>query len=234
MTRAINLIVIHCSATTADMDVGRDWIDDEHRKRGFAGIGYHYVIRRDGTEEVGRPESQIGAHAQGHNKDSLGVCLAGGVRRAGSKLIAESNYTPAQWAQLKRLIQRLRHKYPNAKIVGHRDLDRRKECPCFDVRDWLVREGLHDGIEWNSGTVPAKPLQQSNTVRGAVGAGVAGATGIASSLMDNADTVATAASSVSWLAEPGTILALVLLALVVGGTIVSVMGRKRVRDEEGV
>ena len=62
--RTITLIVIHCSAVRPDQTSSAAQIDTWHRQRGFKlGIGYHYVIRRDGTIEPGRPEWMIGAHA---------------------------------------------------------------------------------------------------------------------------------------------------------------------------
>ena len=55
-------------------------IDAWHRARGFDCIGYHYAIRRDGTIEHGRDVRDIGAHANGSNFDSVGVCLEGDFR----------------------------------------------------------------------------------------------------------------------------------------------------------
>ena len=56
-------IILHCSATYPSMDVGVSEIDFWHRQRGFDGIGYHYVVRLDGTIEEGRPYHLDGAHA---------------------------------------------------------------------------------------------------------------------------------------------------------------------------
>ena len=33
-------------------------------------------------------------------------------------------------------------KYPDARIVGHRDLDDKKFCPSFDVRKYLLNEDI--------------------------------------------------------------------------------------------
>ena len=81
--RGITTIAVHCAATTPDMDIGAATIDRWHKERGFSSIGYHYVIRRDGTLETGRPLNTPGAHVQGHNAHSIGICLAGGVDQAG-------------------------------------------------------------------------------------------------------------------------------------------------------
>ena len=75
-----DFIAVHCSATRPSMDVGVKEIDQWHRARGFSGgVGYHYVIRRDGTLEHGRAEAAVGAHVEGYNHNSVGVCLGGGV-----------------------------------------------------------------------------------------------------------------------------------------------------------
>lgn len=208
MARKINLIIIHCSATTSVMDVGRTWIDIEHKKKGWSGIGYHHVIRRDGRVEAGRPESQVGAHAEGYNKNSIGVCMVGGVERVGGKLIARDNFTPAQWDALRDLIGRLHAEYPEAKIIGHRDVNRGKECPSFSVRDWLNRENLlADGIAWNSGVVHNKPAMKRPTVQGA--------TLISSSLIG--DQLTQASYQVQSLTDYSSIAKWLFLALAVAG-----------------
>lgn len=142
-----DFIVVHCSATPASRDIGAKEIDIMHRKRGFFKIGYHYVIRRDGTVEKGREEDAAGSHVQGYNAVSIGVCIVGGLQE--DCKTAECNYTQAQLHSLRWLITELTAKYPNAKVLGHRDFspdgnhngkvdpwERVKECPCFDVISW--------------------------------------------------------------------------------------------------
>ena len=72
--RKIVRIVVHYSASP---DVSVDTIRQWHLARGFNDIGYHRVIRKDGSIEPGRAESLMGAHTKGFNKESLGVCLTG-------------------------------------------------------------------------------------------------------------------------------------------------------------
>lgn len=132
-----DFIAIHCSATTDNQDFSAADIDKWHRKKGWACIGYHYVIKRDGTIEQGRKESQVGAHVANWNEVSLGICMVGGVD-ADNINRAENNFTPEQFESLKLLLEDLRKKYPNAKIQGHRDFPNvAKACPSFDVKDWL-------------------------------------------------------------------------------------------------
>lgn len=133
---ATNLIVIHCAATKPNMDVGVREIRQWHVQRGFLDIGYHFVIRRDGSVEQGREVDVLGAHVEGHNADSVGVCMVGGIDAAGKP---EDNFTDAQWATLDRKVYELKILYPNAKVVGHRELNPGKACPSFDVQEWLSR-----------------------------------------------------------------------------------------------
>lgn len=131
-------IAIHCSATNEKQNFGAADIDKWHRSKGWACIGYHYVIKRDGTVEQGRKESQIGAHVADWNAVSLGICLIGGID-ADDHNKAEDNYTPEQWTSLIKLLKELKQRYPKAKIQGHRDFpDVHKACPCFDVKTWLA------------------------------------------------------------------------------------------------
>ena len=128
--RRITLIVVHCSANKAGSALRMADIDRYHRSLGWLGCGYHYVIPTDGTIEVGRPEEMVGAHCQNHNKHSIGVCYIGGLSADGSPM---DTRTEAQRAALLKLLTDLHRRYPKALIVGHRDLNPHKACPCFDV-----------------------------------------------------------------------------------------------------
>lgn len=130
-----DFIVIHCSDTPARMDVDAKEIDRWHKDRGFLQIGYHYVIKRDGTREKGRSLDAVGAHVAGYNHKSVGICLAGGRASVGTE--PEDNFTAEQWISLDLTLRELRAEYPMARIVGHRDLDENKNCPSFDVQEWL-------------------------------------------------------------------------------------------------
>lgn len=135
---AVDYIVVHASATPADMDIGVKEIDRWHRKRGWLRIGYHYVIRRDGHLEDGRPPYMVGAHVQGHNHHSIGVCLVGGVDSDGNP---ENNYTPEQFQTLDWVVNLLRDHFGAAQVLGHNDFDDvAKACPCFDVRAYFNQE----------------------------------------------------------------------------------------------
>lgn len=123
-------IILHCSATYPSMDVGVSEIDFWHRQRGFDGIGYHYVVRLDGTIEEGRPYHLDGAHALGWNQRAVGICYVGGYDNAGHPC---DSRTPQQRSALIRLILRLKKEHPGlVRIFGHRDVAR-KDCPCFDA-----------------------------------------------------------------------------------------------------
>ncbi|MDP9775929.1 N-acetylmuramoyl-L-alanine amidase [Agrobacterium sp. RC10-4-1] len=133
-------IAVHCAATRPSQDIGRADIDRWHRAKGWLMIGYHFVIRRDGRVETGRPVDAIGAHVEGYNSVSVGICLAGGVDEHGR---SQDNFTPAQYAALAELLIELKAKYPKATIQGHRDFPKvAKDCPCFDVRSWVNQTGV--------------------------------------------------------------------------------------------
>lgn len=149
MRRRTDYIVIHCSATPPHSDIGADEIDEWHKQRGWSGIGYHAVIRRDGEVEFGRHFDEPGAHVKGQNYRSVGVCMVGGVDADGK---SENNFTEEQWESLALLVATLERAYPNADVLGHRDLspdldgdgvieqhEWLKDCPSFDVREWRER-----------------------------------------------------------------------------------------------
>lgn len=134
--RPLNRIVIHCAATRPSMDIGKAEITKWHVTRGWRTIGYHFVIRRNGDIEQGRPIVETGAHVENHNRDSIGICLVGGITEQG-KPRPEANFTPDQWAALGGIVKILTKSYPTiTTVLGHRDLDPMKACPCFDAGAW--------------------------------------------------------------------------------------------------
>ena len=137
--RPINEIIIHCAATRPEWGANqsaewkRNQIDKWHKDRGWSGIGYHYVIDRDGTVVEGRPLERVGAHVKGHNTGSIGVCLIGGHGSSATDAFLD-NYTPEQDKALRDLLAKFPH---IAKITGHNDYTNAKACPGFKVREWL-------------------------------------------------------------------------------------------------
>ena len=128
--RSITFIVIHCSAVRPGQQSSAADIDKWHKDKGWKGIGYHYVVRRDGSIEKGRPLEQVGSHVVGHNKHSIGICYEGGMDDTGRNV---DTRTPAQKVTLRRLVEDMHARFPKAVIVGHHNLNPLKDCPCFDA-----------------------------------------------------------------------------------------------------
>ena len=132
--RKIDKVIIHCAATRPSMDIGAKEIREWHiKQRKWSDIGYHYVIRRNGELEDGRPLEIAGAHTQGHNVHSIGICLVGGINDARR---AENNFTPEQWRTLERILRFLKSSLKGITIHGHNEFAK-KACPSFDVQKWL-------------------------------------------------------------------------------------------------
>lgn len=130
--RRITEIIVHCSATPEGKDYTVNDIRRWHKQQGWSDIGYHYVIYRNGHIEPGRDVDISGAHCDGHNSHSIGVCYIGGVARDGKT--AKDTRTLSQKAALLSLLKDLRELYPGAKIYGHRDFAH-KDCPSFDAKE---------------------------------------------------------------------------------------------------
>lgn len=148
----IDAIVIHCTASRAGQDLRAADIDKMHQERGFAMIGYNYVVDLDGTVEDGRPLTRDGAHCntaglsgKSYNKHSIGIVYVGGLDENGNPA---DTRTPEQKQALAELVYRLINEYPIVEVIGHRDaspdkngngkIERNewiKQCPCFSVRD---------------------------------------------------------------------------------------------------
>ena len=96
-------------------------IDNWHKNNGWSGIGYHYFVRKNGSIYRGRPEWAVGAHVSGMNNCSLGICAEGDYDK-------EQTMPDAQKSAIIALIKDVKSRYPQAKIVGHRDIGA-SDCP---------------------------------------------------------------------------------------------------------
>ncbi len=124
MSRVVDCIVVHCSDSPDAMDIGRVEIDQWHKERGWHGIGYHYVVRRNGTIEVGRQESEEGAHALGYNAHSLGVVWVGRETQGEAQ-------RSAMLTVLRELMSR--YKVGPHRVFGHCELNPGRTCPNLDM-----------------------------------------------------------------------------------------------------
>ena len=111
-------IVIHHTGNPTDDDLSAEEIHESHLAQGWSGIGYHFVIRKDGTIELGRPMDTIGAHAYGENSHTVGIHVCGNF-----DLVSP---TQAQVESLSYLVGWVAEYYgitPDyMHVVGHRDL----------------------------------------------------------------------------------------------------------------
>ena len=135
----INEIILHCSDTDNEkVDIER--IDEWHRARGFACVGYHYFIDTDGKVHAGRPLEYCGAHCKGHNGPSVGVCLNG-----------KKQFFEDQESSLMILIHQIEAKVGSALPVnGHNRYDNKKTCPNFCVDYFMATRFI----------IPYKRLQE--------------------------------------------------------------------------
>ena len=148
--RQIKQIIVHCTATRPDwwdkktINEQVKEVDRWHRDRGFNQVGYHYLIGRSGEVVQGRPVEMVGAHAKGHNKDSIGIALFGGFGSDADDLATE-HFTPLQLAAAYDLIRKLQGQYniKNERVIGHNRISS-KSCPGFRVQKWLAGMSLSE------------------------------------------------------------------------------------------
>lgn len=131
-------IILHCADTRPEWLAGRPLVEKvaEIRRwhveqRGWRDIGYHWVIDRDGALVPGRPETEIGAHVEGHNRGTIGICLLGGYGASADDPF-EQNFTPAQAEAVRRLIAQIEGRTAIQKVSGHNNYAA-KNCPGFQV-----------------------------------------------------------------------------------------------------
>ena len=128
---AVRFLIIHCSATRCDCDYTAEQLLRDHKARGFRTVGYHFYIRKSGIVTRHRALLEVGAHARGYNRCSIGICYEGGLDASGCPA---DTRTSAQKQRMMELLWKLRRLFPDAQVAGHRDLPGvKKDCPCFDV-----------------------------------------------------------------------------------------------------
>ena len=158
MPRSATLaIVVHCTATLAHQPFDVKGIRAMHKARGFSDIGYHWLIGLNGEVWQGRkPETSVGAHVSGFNASTLGISYVGGLDSATAR--PKDTRTPAQIKAMTALLKDICKRYPQAVVLGHRDLspdkngngtiepgEWMKSCPCFDAGPWAKTLGLPGG-----------------------------------------------------------------------------------------
>ena len=143
--RKIERIFIHCTAGSQKQTVAD--LRAEFKRKGWTNPGYHYVISPDGTVTQLLDEQQVSNGVKGYNQTSINVAYIGGIDSTGK---AVDNRTDAQKTALRQIVSALKHRYPDAEVLGHSDIrpdtnhngivdpwERIKECPCFDVKTEL-------------------------------------------------------------------------------------------------
>ena len=140
--RDVTEVIIHATETYSNKNIGSPEINDIHNKLGHDGIGFHYVIRRDGSLQRGRPVNRKGEHApvNDHNDFSIGIVMVGGLAAAsGQENPSRSphSFTRAQFTTLEQFLESFYRKFPGGQVFGHNDVDIAELDPYFDVPDYV-------------------------------------------------------------------------------------------------
>lgn len=123
--RTVNRVFIHCSASDNpkhdDVSVIRKW----HKERGFADVGYHFYIKKDGEIQPGRNIEATPAAQAPHNQNTIAICC-GGLK----------DFTESQFTALRRICREIHDEIPEATFHGHCEVSD-KTCPVFDYKKVL-------------------------------------------------------------------------------------------------
>lgn len=132
-------LTIHCAATPEGRDVKAETVESWDIAK-FGQKSYHWIVELDGNKHRSLPDDAKGAHVHMHNTGNIGVCYVGGTNARGN---AKDTRTSAQQDALLEIVKDYRARYPSIKVLGHRDWPNvHKDCPSFDVGEWLIEEGL--------------------------------------------------------------------------------------------
>lgn len=131
MTFKAERIILHCSASANGKPVDISEVEKWHLARGFSKVGYHIVINTTGEAQRGRFLNEAGAHCEGENHNSIGICMIG-----------TNKFTKQQWDSLRSQIDSIRISLniPASKIYGHYQMPsaikQGKTCPCFEIGEF--------------------------------------------------------------------------------------------------
>jgi hypothetical protein len=154
MNKTLKYLVVHCTATPEGREVSSADIRRWHTGpvseggRGWKQVGYTDLVHLDGTVErlVNNNEDayvdgwEVTNGATGYNSNSRHIVYAGGVAKDGKT--AKDTRTPAQQAALEKYVKDFHERFPNVRIIGHREIAA-KACPSFDVQKWLKKIGIN-------------------------------------------------------------------------------------------
>lgn len=142
--RNLNQVVIHATETTTDKNIGAIEINNINKELELDGIAYHYVVRRDGRLQRGRPVNKAGEHTNDAtiDRESIGVILVGGLNCSSGEpnptnFRSSQSFTIAQFNTLEKFLSAFYRRYPGGKVKGHNDVDTNELDPYFDVEDYV-------------------------------------------------------------------------------------------------
>ena len=172
INRNVTEVIVHAFDTYTNKNIGAIEINNIHNELGHDGIGYHYVIRRDGRLQRGRPVNRKGEHApvNGHDDFSIGIVMVGGLDSpSGSDNVRRSAgaFTRAQYTTLEQFLGGFYRKYPGGQVFGHSDVDQSEIDPYFDVIDYvdsIFRKKNVIADTLNSKSLPNSVIVQSVAV----------------------------------------------------------------------
>lgn len=141
--RTIERIFVHCTASPQTW--GKDELLREFKNKGWKSPGYHIAIGANGEMHRLADDENVTNGVQGYNSTAINVAYIGGIDANGKGV---DNRTPEQKKALITVLSELKQKYPDAVILGHRDIspdkngngivdpwERIKECPCFNAKE---------------------------------------------------------------------------------------------------
>lgn len=173
VTREVTEVVVHWTETATNKNIGSEEINKYHLELGLDGIGYHYIIRRDGSLQKGRPLNIEGQHADvnGHNSRSIGIAFVGGINVPSGTpniddFVSVQSLTRSQLNTFDHFCRAFFSIFQGGQMLGHNDIDSFEEDPGFDVREYVRfkfgKESLFDDPENQS------PFTKEQIIKGGV------------------------------------------------------------------
>lgn len=162
ITRKVSEVIVHATETFTNKDIGSEAIHSDMQRNGKQ-IGYHYVIRRDGRLQRGRPVNREGEHTASHDKNSIGIVMVGGINQSSgiespTTYLSPRSFTRAQYTTLEQFLRSFYRRYPGGQVFGHNDIEESHDDPYFDIPDYVraVFGKVNAVNQYNAKTNPRK------------------------------------------------------------------------------
>lgn len=143
--REVTEVVVHWTYTANDINIGAEELQDMWKSQKSIGIPFHYIIRRDGRLQRGRPIEELFPENEmqnNHHINSIHIAFVAGYNAPFGTPNIENMVSPdsilsIQHESLDHFMHMFYRAFPGGQVLGHNDIDRNEVDPGYDVKAYV-------------------------------------------------------------------------------------------------